>query len=41
MASPQDNSSNDVSTLISEVTDQEVVIEDVNLQYVKVTLPTF
>ena len=41
MASPaQDNSSNDVSTLISEVTDQEVVIEDVNLQYVKVTLPS-
>ena len=40
MASPQDNSSNDVSTLISEVTDQEVVIEDVNLQHVKVTLPS-
>ena len=40
MASPQDNSSNDVSTLISEVNDQEVFIEDVNLQYVKVTLPS-
>ena len=40
IASPQDNSSNDVSTLISEVTDQEVVIEDVNLQHVKVTLPS-
>ena len=39
MASPKDNSSNDVSTLISEVTDQEVIIEDVNLQHVKVTLP--
>ena len=37
MASPKDNSSNDVSTLISEVTDQEVIIEDVNLQHVKVT----
>ena len=40
IASPQDNSSNDVSTLIYEVTDQEIVIEDVNLQHVKVTLPS-
>ena len=36
----QGSSSNEVLTLISDVTDQDVVSEDVNVHYEKVTLPS-
>jgi hypothetical protein len=36
----QGSSSNEVLTLISDVTDQDVVSQDVNVHYVKVTLPS-